>query len=250
MYYFQITVKPVRSLMKVEGVEVVQGTKYPVIALPNITIENETLYLGEPFDSFKYKIFKDTLSSVNEGTVVINFETNKTGMPPIVNATKDLTVLTSFSASELILPDSHFDRITVTSIAGNGTWFFNSVALAVGQIIFMYDIANIVFQANTPIVGLAYGTITWNTENKNGPHAQTNTIVVNTTGSISTDFYFEGRWDAADTVHLPSVNSWVDYVDDAGVTQRFIVGAVENGCQLVSAVSILDYNGCDPCTPV
>lgn len=60
-------------------------------------------------------------------------------------------------------------------------------------------------------------------------------------------FYYEGFWETGDVVHEPEVNSWVDYLDQYGVQYRFIVGGLENGCQLIQASSIVDTNGCAPC---
>jgi len=62
------------------------------------------------------------------------------------------------------------------------------------------------------------------------------------------DFYYEGFWPADDVQgYQPEINSWVDYLDENGVEHRFIVGANENGCQLVQASSIVDTNGCGFC---
>lgn len=63
----------------------------------------------------------------------------------------------------------------------------------------------------------------------------------------TTDFYFESFWEAADTVHEPYINSWVDYIDGSGNLHHFILGGIENGCQLIVASSILDTNGCATC---
>ena len=62
------------------------------------------------------------------------------------------------------------------------------------------------------------------------------------------NFYFEGFWETGDTEHHPEINSWVDYLDEYGVQYRFMVNGLELGCQLLPASSIVDYNGCAPCT--
>lgn len=76
-------------------------------------------------------------------------------------------------------------------------------------------------------------------------------IVVNflVTELVLKNFYFEGIWENADTVHDPSTNSWVDWYDIYGVITRTIIGGIEEGCQLISASSIANTNGCTPCTP-
>ena len=63
------------------------------------------------------------------------------------------------------------------------------------------------------------------------------------------DFYYQGFWESDDTVHDPDINSWVDYIGSDGLLYREMIGPVENGCQLVSANSIVDTKGCSPCTP-
>jgi len=62
------------------------------------------------------------------------------------------------------------------------------------------------------------------------------------------DFYYEGFWESGDTIHQPEINSWVDYLDEFGVQYRFMIGGIENGCQLVQASSIVNSNGCGPCS--
>ena len=66
----------------------------------------------------------------------------------------------------------------------------------------------------------------------------------------TTSFYYESLWNATDTVHNPYINSWVDYIDGSGNLQHFILGGLENGCQLITASSILNTNGCATCVPV
>lgn len=62
------------------------------------------------------------------------------------------------------------------------------------------------------------------------------------------NFYYQGFWESADTIHDPEINSWVDYLDEFGVQYREMIGATENGCQLIQASSIVDTNGCATCT--
>ncbi len=62
------------------------------------------------------------------------------------------------------------------------------------------------------------------------------------------NFYYEGLWETGDPTHEPEINSWVDYLDEFGVEYRFMIGGLENGCQLLQASSIVGFNGCAPCT--
>jgi subtilisin-like proprotein convertase family protein len=61
-------------------------------------------------------------------------------------------------------------------------------------------------------------------------------------------FYYKGIWNAGDTLNKPEINSWVDYFDANGLVNRFIIGPVENGCQLISASSIKTVTNCVTCT--
>lgn len=85
----------------------------------------------------------------------------------------------------------------------------------------------------------------------NPTNCATASVVVSVSSAILPllSFYFQGTWNNGDTLHHPEINSWVDYLDEYGDSFRFIVGGLENGCQEVLASSIVDYNGCDYCTP-
>jgi hypothetical protein len=61
-------------------------------------------------------------------------------------------------------------------------------------------------------------------------------------------FYYKGIWNAGNTSKNPQVNSWVDYFDANGIVKRFIVGPIENGCQLISASGISAINDVSTCT--
>ncbi|SDZ90734.1 hypothetical protein SAMN05443667_101246 [Flavobacterium gillisiae] len=65
----------------------------------------------------------------------------------------------------------------------------------------------------------------------------------------TSSFYYEGRWELADTKHNPNVNCWVDYYDENAVLIRKRIGAIENGCQQIIASSIKKVNNCILCTP-
>jgi hypothetical protein len=181
MITFEITKKPIRTLMTVSDVEVVVGTKYPIALQTDIKFVNSTGYWGEPFDSFKYKIHKDSLSSINEGIVKINFETNKVGLPTIITAAKSLEINKDFLLDEVLLPNVKFDRIVITSITGKGSWLYNNVELLPGQIFFYYDlVGKIKFIANKAGAENNYSVLTFDTMNILGVHGQANTVTVNT----------------------------------------------------------------------
>lgn len=59
-------------------------------------------------------------------------------------------------------------------------------------------------------------------------------------------FYYQG----SSIVVNPQINCWVDYLDANGVQNRFIVGALSNGCQEIVASSIVATNGVSVCSPL
>jgi hypothetical protein len=181
MTTFEITEKPIRTLMTVSGIEVVVGTQYDIALESATVLHNATPFLGEPFDSFKYKVTKDGKVSVNTGTVRVSFATNKTGVPPILTIVQDIHFTDSFFFSDIVAPEAHYDRITITNIEGRGSWTLNGNIVFVGQTIFYYDLVNnLKFIADNPGNMDDYAVFTWDTESILGNHGQTNTITVNT----------------------------------------------------------------------
>lgn len=182
MITFEITEKPVRTLMTVEDVEVVVGTKYDIALESEVKLINENPYTGEPFDSFKYKINNEETASVNEGIVSINFQTDKTDFPALENITKSIPLFGSFFFSSEVLPNQYFDRITITAITGKGNWYYNGNPVIVGQTLFYYQLVNnLYFAANDLGVEDGYAEINWTTGTILGAHAGTNSLIVNST---------------------------------------------------------------------
>lgn len=72
--------------------------------------------------------------------------------------------------------------------------------------------------------------------------------ICNACSTPTQSFEYEGRWSSSDPIHNPDIDSWVDYIDQSGNTIRKIIGARENGCQEVVAVSIIQTNGVSTCT--
>jgi hypothetical protein len=60
-------------------------------------------------------------------------------------------------------------------------------------------------------------------------------------------FFYISNWYEGDTIHNPLVNSWVDYKDEYGTTQRYQLGGIESGCQEIIASSIIHVNGGQTC---
>jgi hypothetical protein len=181
MKYLKITNMPIRSLIKMDGNAIVLNTNYELTVLKNVSVENLTQYYGEPFDSFKYKIYSDNVESINEGTVTVNFETNKVGMPPQQNAIKDLMLFDTFFFSEVISPEQHYDRIVITSIVGKGFWTYNNIPVVLNQELFYYNLVNnLKFVANQSGVENNYSILTYRTKNVLAEHNQDNTVSINT----------------------------------------------------------------------
>ena len=182
MITFEITEKPTRTLMTVEDVEVVVGTKYDIALQSEVKLINEHLYPGEPFDSFKYKINNDAVASVNEGVVTVNFETDKTVVPEVVTLEKNILLFGSFFFSGEVAPSQYYDRITITAIMGKGNWFYNGNPVAVGQTLFYYQLVNnLQFVADDLGVENNYAEINWTSGTILGNHPGTNSLVINST---------------------------------------------------------------------
>ena len=193
MTSFQIVLKPTKTLMTLQGVEVVVGQKYDIALRSQLKIENLSSFKGEPFDSFKYRINIDDTFSSNTATVTVSFETNKVGLPIIVTAVELLQLNSLLYFTDVVDPGNHFDRIKITSIAGKGAWTYDNLPLVAGQVLFYYDlIGRLKFVAFSPGAQSNYAVLTYDTMNANGPHLQVNTITINTTslGAEITLLYF------------------------------------------------------------
>ena len=71
--------------------------------------------------------------------------------------------------------------------------------------------------------------------------------ICNACATPSQNFWYQGRYGAGDTTYNPEVNSWVDYLNTSGNTVRQIIGPIENGCQKIVAVSIVQTSGVQSC---
>lgn len=179
--FFQITKLPIRAKLKLNGSLIALNSFYDLSESANIVVDNDSGIKGEPFDSFTYKIKEDDVVSKNTGTVTINFETLKTGIPTLVNAEKTIYTGESFLFDSLVLPQDRFDRIKIKSIVGNGVWEYNNAPVIVGSSYMFYDLIDkLVFIANQTIVKDDYCILEYETANILLNHNQTNTIVVNT----------------------------------------------------------------------
>jgi len=192
MITFEITKKPTRTLMTVQDIEVVVGTKYDIALESQVELTNEHPYQGEPFDSFKYKINNAATPSVNEGIVTINFQTDKTVVPAVINAVKSIPLFGSFFFSSEIVPSQYYDRITITSITGKGSWYYNGNPVVAGQTLFYYELVNnLYFTADDLGVENNYAEINWTSGTILGAHAGTNSLVVNSS-SDGAELFFSG----------------------------------------------------------
>lgn len=95
---FQITKNTSRSTMKIAGIPIILNQKYNINLQSLIVIENDYGYPSEPLDNFKYKIIVDDVMSINEGTVIINIETDKTSLPETINLVKEIEVYSGSDA--------------------------------------------------------------------------------------------------------------------------------------------------------
>jgi len=270
MNFLKITQKPIRTLMKIDGVEVVENVKYPLDIDTNVSVENETVYKGEPFDNFKYKIYNEDVESINEGTVNISFETNKTELPAINTLTKELDLYSEFYFSEIVTPEQYYDRIVITNIVGRGSWIYNDSPLIIGQEMFFYELVNnLKFVSDVPGVMDNYSILTWDTKDILGPDEQENTIAVNTNSEgaelILVDFLEQANVDESGLETLiysfiirnsivsstykievdttPFLSIGVDPLDTVELTERDLSPILINTSGLSEITSSLDENG-------
>jgi hypothetical protein len=178
---FKITERTKRTFLKIQNVLAVVGTEYDIALQSQITIENILGYRAEPLDQFKYKVIIDGVASVNEGTVLVNFETDKTTSPSVLNLNETLAINYSLFFSNLVYAESNYDRIVITEISGKGSWLLNSTTLVVGDTIFFYDlIGKLIFYANQQGSKEAYNILKWKSANVLQTFQQENQLIINT----------------------------------------------------------------------
>ncbi|MNL00432.1 hypothetical protein D3C87_1208650 [compost metagenome] len=98
------------------------------------------------------------------------------------------------------------------------------------------------------------GTSTMDVESQSandGPDAifNTNCKICTACAPPTSSRMYMGRWGAGDTLHNPEINSWVEYSDTAGSLIRKIIGPIENGCQIITAVTWVGEQGVKRCEP-
>lgn len=232
MIEFEITSMPLRLYMTILDVAVVANVKYPIEQQSDLKINNQIACFGEPFDSFKWNIYKNNLKSVNEGIVEINYKTNKEGVPPEITIVKQLEIGSSFFFTNEVYPDSHFDRITILEIIGKGKWFYNSAEILPGQSFFFYQLLNnMFFIANEPGAKNNYSLIKWITGNIERNHSFENSISVNT-------FYENGAELILNPNNATEVNS------DGTLITHYFSGSIINGISEANYklhIDTLDY---------
>lgn len=178
---FKITENTKRTSLKINGVLAVVGQEYDIALESLATIENTYGLPAEPLDNFKYKIIKDGIESVNEGNVLINFETNKSTNPNIINSIQNININESFYFSDIVPQTNQFDKITISQITGKGTWNFNGLPIYSGMTLFYYDLKNkLSFIANDTGSKDNYNVLKWFFQNSAFTYSNENSIVVNT----------------------------------------------------------------------
>lgn len=137
-----ITETTKRTSFKIAGAPVVVNQEYDLALSSTIEILNTFGFPAEPMDFFKYKIVDTDISSVNEATVRVSFEVDKTTLPLQYNLTELLSINESLVFSDLIPGSNNFDRIQINSIVGKGFWLLNGIPLEENQVLFYYQILN------------------------------------------------------------------------------------------------------------
>lgn len=211
---FQITESTKRTSMNIGGVPIVIGQKYDISLQSQIKIINDFGFPAEPIDSFKYKIIQDGLSSVNEETVKINFKTDKTTVPNLIEINKAINVFDQFLFSDLVLGSNLFDRITITEISGKGSWILNSAKIQAGQTFFYYEIyKNLYYIANEQGAANDYATLKFKFGNIYFTFDTDNYIKVNTKSKaiLSKD----------DSIDITDFETYEEYTADITVENGF-----------------------------
>jgi hypothetical protein len=179
---FQITESTKRTFLKVEGALVVVGTQYDIELQEQMTVDNILGFKAEPLDSFKYKVIVDGVASINEATVLINFETDKTSRPATLVVNETIAINDSLFFSNLVYSENNYDRIVITDIIGKGDWLLNNALLVVGSTIFFYElVGKLLFYANEEGSKEAYNVLKWKAANIIETFPEENELTINTT---------------------------------------------------------------------
>lgn len=163
MTTFEITELPKRCVLKMLEANVVEGVQYPVADQANFRVINNTAYHGRPFDSFKYKIYKDNVPSVNDGTVTINFGLENPPAPDLLNLLETLYIFESFFLAPLYSQPAGVDKIMITDITGKGDWYSSKGPVNVGDEFFFYELDTMAFVANEEGLSDTYNVLKFTT---------------------------------------------------------------------------------------
>ena len=178
---FQITKNTSRSTIKVAGIPIVLNQKYDINLQSLITIQNDYGYPSEPLDNFKYKILVDDVFSVNEGTVTVNIETDKTSFPETISLVKEIEVYSELLFSDVVLPNWFYDRIKIISLTGKGVWIKGNDVISVGDVYFYHELKNnLKFIAQDNVSENNYNIFEWSFGNINEIFNQINSLQIDT----------------------------------------------------------------------
>jgi len=176
---FKITETTKRTSLKINGVLAVVGQEHDIALQSSVMVLNDSGLPAEPADSFKYKIIVDGIAPVNESTVTINFQTDKTMTPQTVNEARSLDLYQSLFFTDYVIGNRYFDRILITAINGYGSWTYNSSPLKVGDSFFYYQLSSLLFAATEYHPQNAYNIMKWKFGNVNSFFNEENTFQIN-----------------------------------------------------------------------
>jgi hypothetical protein len=179
MYTFKITQFPIRCTLKISGVPVVINQQYPIADQSNLQVENNTVFFGFPFDTFKYKIIKNGNESINEGIVTINFGALNPAVPTVSEEIVTVLLEESFFFIDTFPQPPGADKITITSITGKGSWISANGPTFVGETFPYYQLPSLQFFADEHGISSTYNVLEFTTSYNGVANPGTNKLTAN-----------------------------------------------------------------------
>lgn len=161
MIKFKIVKMPsARVNLTINSLPVVLNQEYNIALQNAVQASNVSGFRGEPLDTFKYKIVNNNVTSVNEGTVKLNYLVSANGIIPISNVTKTIALNDEYLLNSVVPYNNGFDRIKIITVVGQGDWLYKGNLIVPNQILMWYDLhQNLKFIANDPGAKAAYNEL-------------------------------------------------------------------------------------------
>jgi hypothetical protein len=178
---FKITRLPIRADLKVLAAFVPLNQEYHISQQSDMTIDVSDR--GVPYDSFGYKLGNDNGDWSPEYNVTVNALTDS-GTPSLTPYSTTIPTAGSLDITANIVTNDDTDRFTVISITGNGYLILNDSIVDIGDVIFLYQLIELIFVSTASILSQnVVTTITLKPSNVDGDGANAD-IVITTTGNL------------------------------------------------------------------